>query len=214
MNIDQLVLYQDKDLIVVNKPPTWPCLPDKTGDISLLDRMQDKCNRELYPINRLDRPVSGIQLFANSASGQAMIEQMEIKKQYIAITHKSERLTNGLIANYHAKNGKSKKAIISIEPKKGFKPIKLTILHLQELNNYFALMIELGTGRFHQIRAQLAHLGAPIKGDVKYGARRKNRDRSIYLHSYRLTILEKKLKIECPPPQDALWQLANNCFTT
>ena len=214
--ISDFILDQNNQYIVAIKPGGMPAVPDKSGDSNLKNILEAYSKHDLHVITRIDRPVSGLCLFAKSKkSAQALSEQLvqqKIDKSYIAIVEKKPEHIEGELINYLIK-GRNNKALISDSDQKKAKKAILTYATVTSLDNYTILKIALQTGRFHQIRSQLAHMGCPIKGDVKYGARRKNKDRSIHLHAYELsfthpTSLEKKNYTNLPPHEDSLWKIA------
>jgi 23S rRNA pseudouridine1911/1915/1917 synthase len=195
------------------------CIPDKTNTVSLLEIIKKQENiADLFPIHRIDKPVSGIILFAKNAVAAKfysnLFAQNKIQKEYLAFTKKIETTEEIHLTHYIRKDSKARKAIISSEAKKGSKIAKLVFKVLFQSDHYSLLNIKISTGRFHQIRAQLSKAGIPIKGDVKYGARRKNNDRSIHLHAHKLVLpLEGASEgsiFTAPLPEDPLWDLAKS----
>ena len=212
MTISELVLYKDHHLMIFNKPAGMPVQDDKSNDKSLLQLAIMNAKTNLYLINRLDRPASGIVLMAKKKEIQTYFSANEkIKKSYLAIVKKGIKPESKELKHYLRKDGKKMRAEISDKEKSEFKESSLSYELLKSLDNYDLLKVELQTGRFHQIRAQLSHIGHPIKGDVKYNARRKNSDRSIHLHAYQVSFLHPKSKkpIEITasiPQNDGLWK--------
>ena len=213
--ISDLIVDNNNQYIVALKLAGMPCVPDKSEDKNLKNLLESYAKHDLYIINRIDRPVSGLALFANNASAANhltdQIKEKKIKKFYLAIVEGKPKAESGELTDYLIKTQANK----SVVGKKGDKDAKEAILKFETvltLDNYTILKIELVTGRFHQIRSQLANYGCPIKGDVKYGARRKNKDRSIYLHAYELSFRHpvsqdfKRYKVP-PNPKDSLWKL-------
>ncbi len=199
------VIFKNDKLIAVNKSCGMPVQPDKSGDISLLQEVENHFSSSFHMVNRIDRPVSGIVLFTDDNPYYNQIKSIwhlpQIKKEYIAITEGHFELKNGTLENKLIK-GRGNKAI---EHPKG----RNAILHyeiIKELEHYSIVKINLLSGRFHQIRAQLAIVGHPIKGDVKYGARRKNRNRCIYLHCYKITLPEIGEVVAPVNQTDNLWR--------
>ncbi len=209
MTADNLIIYQNDELIIANKPSCIPVQPDLSGDDSLLEVLEKELRCSLHLINRIDRPVSGLVMIAKNGPTQKKYAHYNIVKTYIAIVHQHESISIKTLSHYHKKNSTSSKAFIENSPMSGYKPVELTIESLSQLDNYTAIKAKITSGKFHQIRAQLAHIGAPVKGDVKYGARRKNHDRSIMLHSYGINIKAIDLHIEHLPDQtNKLWKAA------
>jgi len=201
------IIHQDDELVVVNKPVTIPVQGDKSNDDSCIKIMSQTLERRLFLINRIDRPVSGLVLMGFRPRVQKAYATYTIIKKYIAVVHKSDQLKEGTYQHYHTKNAHRKKAYISDENVKGSKPVTLDIEKIHQLDNYSALMISIRSGRFHQIRTQMAHLGAPIKGDVKYGARRAHKDRSIMLHAYEYEVVNTSTTYQCRPFANSLWDV-------
>ena len=207
-----LLLFEDENYLALNKPPGINIQADQTGDYSFLDWAIKEKNEKLHLINRLDRPVSGVVLFGRSSKHRT---DLSIVKKYLAFV-KPIMSEFKILTNYIRRDGRSKKAIISDELQDGFKHCQLQYQLVKHLENYSLIEIELTTGRFHQIRAQLSHIGAPIRGDVKYRARRSNKDRSIDLHAHEITIKAGNHVI-CAMPigREKLWnQLMEIYFET
>ena len=183
-------------------------VPDKLNSPSVLEIMQRELGVTLFPVNRLDRPVSGIQILAFSGRTQEIMSRKKtVIKEYIAITEKSSIADSQTLKTYIYRDGRRRKAHCSDTPKNGYKEAVLSYSILQHLDRYFVLGITLETGRFHQIRAQLSQLGCPIRGDVKYGARRKNSDRSIDLHAHKIDIPHMNIKITAPiHREESIWK--------
>lgn len=213
--ISDLIVDNNNQYIVANKLPGMPCVPDKSEDKNLKNLLEAYSKHDLHIITRTDRPVSGLTLFAKSQNAAKnlteQIQTKKIKKSYLAIVEGKPTAETGELTDYLFKSGAHKSIVV----KEGDKDAKKAILKYETvlaLDNYTILKIELITGRFHQIRSQLANAGFPIKGDVKYGARRKNKDRSIYLHAYELTFPHpvtgyvNKYKA-VPDKNDSLWKL-------
>lgn len=187
MKID--VLYEDNHLIAVFKPSGVLAQGDKTGDENLMDEVK-KYLKEKYKkpgnvflglIHRLDRPASGVILFAKTSKGASRLSEQfrnhQIEKIYHAIVLGKPKQDRGALIDYIEKDKKQKKA----EIKEGGKPAKLFYEVINSDDKYSLLKIKIETGRFHQIRAQLASVGHPILGDIKYGAPIALKDRSIAL---------------------------------
>jgi 23S rRNA pseudouridine1911/1915/1917 synthase len=206
MDINTIKLYEDDNLIILNKPPELLSQGDKKASASLQSILSKHMGQPMYIVNRLDRPVSGAILFAKNKEQQNLLSQSKIIKKYVAVVHKSDALTTGILTHYHMKDGKRMKAYISESPKTGYKQVSMNIEMIKPMDNYDLVYIELLSGRFHQIRSQLAFIKAPIKGDVKYGARRKNENRSIMLHAHEMNITEREIQVIAPFPADIqLW---------
>jgi len=208
------ILYEDDALLALNKPPGVPVQPDKTGDDCLLDLAAARCKQTLYLVHRLDRPVSGIVVFAkNTAAAAALQRQFSARnadKEYLAVVQNPPPKPEDTLTHFVKKNEKTNTSRAFPEPQPGADPAELTYRVSGSSNRYLLLHIQLHTGRHHQVRAQLAAIGCPIKGDVKYGFRRSNPDRSIHLHAWRLAVRHPLhgalLQLEAPPPPaDPVW---------
>ena len=215
------VLYEDNHLIIVNKRPGDIVQGDKTGDMPLSEVVKEyikvKYNKPgnvyLGVVHRLDRPTSGIVLFARTSKALPRLNQLfkdkEAKKTYWAIVKNMPPKQEDTLTHFLKRNTKQNKSVAHI---KDVPESKKAILHyrvLKKLDNYYLLEIDLETGRHHQIRSQLSAIGCPIKGDLKYGFDRSNKDASIHLHARKLIfehpVKKEKLEITATPPQDPLW---------
>ena len=205
------ILFEDKHFIAINKKGGIPAQPDLTGDKSCQSNLEELKKHPLFILNRLDRPVSGCLIFAKNKDAARLytnsLKEGKISKKYIAAVEKKPPQKNDTISNYLIQ--KNNKAYINNHPKA--KKATLTYRHFNSSDNYHFLEIDLLTGRFHQIRVQLSHLGCPIKGDVKYGARRSNKDRSIHLHASEYSFYNNEkneiIKITAPLPTDPVWNV-------
>lgn len=216
------VIYEDNHIIIVNKTTSEIVQGDKTGDTPLSEivkqYLKEKYNKPgnvyLGVSHRLDRPVSGIVVFAKTSKALPRLNDMfkngEIKKTYWAIVKNCPKETEGELEHYLVRNEKQNK---SYAYDKEVPNSKKAILHYRLIGhsqNYYLLEVDLKTGRHHQIRCQLAKIGCPIKGDLKYGAQRSNPDGSISLHARRIKFVhpvsQEKVDIEAPVPSDNLWQ--------
>lgn len=220
------VLYEDNHLIAVNKPAGLAAQGDSTGDVHLLDVVSDylahKYNKPgkafVGLIHRLDRPVSGVVLLARTSKALSrMNEQFRSKstiKTYRALVTKEPPTTQDTLVHYLGKDSKTHRALTYLKPKAGAKEAILNYQYLQQTAQGFLLEINLETGRFHQIRAQLAKTGMPILGDVKYGAGTPLPDRSIGLHAHSLAfahpITGESIHIKAGYPQKPWWQGCTN----
>ena len=214
-NIGDLVIYKNNQLIAFNKPAGLAVQEDKTADKALINLGEIYCHSRLFPIHRIDRPASGAVLFAKNKNAAAHLSEQfkanTIKKTYLAVVAKRPALDTDELTHYLLKDGRKNKSILSEETNSNAKLARLRYRFLESIDNYHLLSIELLTGRHHQIRAQLAAIGCPIKGDVKYGARRKNHDRSIHLHAWKLEfahpISNLREEVVSPPDmEDSVWR--------
>jgi len=211
--ISDWVLYKNNQLIAFNKPAGIPIQPDKTGDKSLVELGEIYAKSNVFIIHRIDRPASGIILFAKSKKGlarmNAQFQERTIKKTYLAVVKNAPEKEKDQLVHYLRKNEKANKTQVFEESVKGGKKAILNYQLIGKSDNYSLLEIDLETGRHHQIRAQLAKIGSPIKGDVKYGARRSNKDRSIHLHAWKLSfqhpVTAETVDLVADMPEDAIW---------
>lgn len=215
------VLFEDNHIIVINKRAGDIVQGDKTGDKPLSEvvkeYIKEKYNKPgnvfLGVVHRLDRPTTGIVVFARTSKAlprlNKLFAQKEVKKTYWAIVKNPILKTNDTLIHWLKKNPKNNK---STAYEKEIPDSKKAILHynlIKKLDNYSLLEINLETGRHHQIRTQLSKIGHPIKGDLKYGFNRSNRDASINLHSREIEFIhpikKEKLKITSPLPNESIW---------
>ena len=197
--ISQRILYEDNHLLAVNKLPGEIVQGDKTGDTPLSEilkafikeRDQKPGNVFMGVPHRLDRPVSGICLFAKTSKALERLNRMfregEVHKTYLALVSKKPPADSALLTHYILRNEKQNKSYARETHAEGAREARLRYRYLESTHKYHLLEIDLLTGRHHQIRCQLAAIGSPIKGDLKYGARRSNPDGSISLHAYSVT---------------------------
>jgi 23S rRNA pseudouridine1911/1915/1917 synthase len=215
------ILYEDNHLIIVNKLPSQIVQGDKTGDRPLSEIVKQYIKEKYHKpgevflgvVHRLDRPVSGIVLFARTSKALSRLNEMlkehEIKKIYWAIVKNPPVEKSGHLIHYIYRDEKKNKSFIVTDKRKDAKKAELIYRLLQSSDKYHLIEIELLTGRHHQIRAQLAHIGCPVKGDLKYGFPRTNPDASIHLHARRLEFIHpvknETIVIIADPPKDPLW---------
>ncbi len=216
-----LVIYRNNQLIAFDKPPGVPVQADKTGDKSLLQLGEIFCKTRLYPLHRLDRPASGVVLFAKSAAAATQLgeqfRQRAVAKTYLAVVKDLPSQPPGQVTHFLRKEGLRNRSRVSETAAAGSRQADLSYRVLGSSAQYHLLEVILHTGRHHQIRAQLAALGSPVKGDVKYGARRGNRDRSVHLHAWKLgfrhPVSGEPVELKVPPPaNDPLWQAFRSCW--
>ena len=216
------VLYEDNHIIVINKRAGEIVQGDKTGDKSLCDLLKQFL-KEKYakPGNvfvglphRLDRPVSGIVVFAKTSKAlerlNAMFRDGGVKKIYWAITKEKPLKPEEELQSWIVRNEKMNKSFSYPKQVEGSKHAVLHYRHIASSQNYNLIEVELKTGRHHQIRCQLASIGCPIKGDLKYGSKRSNPDGSISLHAryveFTHPVSKELIQITAPLPSDKLWQ--------
>ncbi len=216
------VLYEDNHIIAVNKRVGDIVQGDKTGDKPLSDvvkeYIKDKYDKPgevfLGVVHRLDRPTTGIVIFARTSKALTRLNDLfknrETQKTYWAIVKGKPSKSNDTLVHYLKRNEKANTSKAHINEVPDSKKASLEYTVIKELNNYTALEIELHTGRHHQIRAQLSAIGYPIKGDLKYGADRSDPDGGIHLHARRLEFIhpvsKEKIAITAPVPDDNLWK--------
>ena len=209
----ECIVYKNNQLIGAVKPAGIPTQPDKTGDKAFIEVAEIYCKCTLFPIHRLDRTASGLIVFAKSKqAANAMSEQFRgrtVKKTYLAIVGVRPAKDEDTLVHFIKKNEKKNVSTVCAEGTKGAERAELHYKLIGESDRYFLLEIDLLTGRHHQIRAQLSAIGSPIKGDVKYGFRRSNGDRSIHLHAWKLSfdhpVSGERVNLEAEPPPEALW---------
>jgi 23S rRNA pseudouridine1911/1915/1917 synthase len=223
LDIQQRILYEDNHLIAVNKLSGELTQGDKTGDVILPDLIKDyialKYDKPgavyLGVIHRLDRPTSGLVIFARTSKALTRMNKMfvdrETEKTYWAMVQGTPDKKSGKLIHYLVRNPKQNKSYAHDKEVPNSKKAILTYKVMRVMDNYSWLEIKLETGRHHQIRAQLSKIGCVIKGDLKYGARRSNKDNSIHLHARSLSFLhpvkkEPILITAAPDTSDALWK--------
>lgn len=216
------VIYEDNHLIAVNKTCNEIVQGDKTGDTPLSDMLkawlkEKYCkpgNVFVGVTHRLDRPVSGVVLFAKTSKALPRMNDMfrngEVKKTYWAIVKNRPPQEEGELVHWLVRNEKQNKSFAYTSEKPDSKKAVLYYKLIAISDNYCLLEVDLKTGRHHQIRCQLAKMGCPIKGDLKYGADRSNKDGGISLHSRSAEFIhpvsKQPVRIVAPVPDDNLWQ--------
>lgn len=215
------VVYEDNHIIVVNKAASEIVQGDKTGDTPLSEtvkqylkeKYQKPGNVFIGVTHRLDRPVSGLVVFAKTSKALSRLNEMfrkgEVEKYYWAIVKGMPKQPEGELVHYLTRNEKQNKSYASDREVPNSKKAVLHYRLIAHSDNYNLLEIDLKTGRHHQIRCQLAKMGCPIKGDLKYGFPRSNPDGSISLHARRVSFVhpvsKELLELEAPVPDDNLW---------
>jgi 23S rRNA pseudouridine1911/1915/1917 synthase len=216
-----LVLYEDNHLIAVNKRPGDIVQGDITGDDPLsevvktyLKKKYDKPgNVYLGVAHRLDRPTSGVVVFARTSKALPRLNQLfaakEANKTYWAIVKNRPEKERDRLIHWLKRNPKQNKSYAHAHEVPESKKAILEYRVVKKLDRYYFLEIDLFTGRHHQIRAQLAAIGCPIKGDLKYGYDRSNKDGSIHLHARNLSFVhpvkKEPMEIIAAPPKDPIW---------
>jgi len=216
------VLYEDNHLVIVNKKAGDIVQGDKTGDTPLSDivklYIKKKYNKPgdvfLGVAHRLDRPTTGVIIFARTSKAlerlNKMLREHEIKKTYWALVKQLPSLDKDTLVHFLKKNPKNNKSTAHTSE---IKESKRAVLHyklLKSLNTFHLLEVDLETGRHHQIRCQLSKIGSPIKGDLKYGFNRSNKDASISLHARHINFIhpvkKEPVSITAPCPNDVVWK--------
>lgn len=215
------VVYEDNHVIIVNKTASEIVQGDKTGDEPLSESLK-KYLKEKYAkpgnvfvgvVHRLDRPVSGLVVFAKTSKALARLNDMfrngEVHKTYWAIVKQRPPQEEGGLTHYLVRNEKQNKSYAYDREKAGAKKAVLHYRVIGQSDNYYLLEVDLKTGRHHQIRCQLAKIGCPIKGDLKYGFPRSNPDGSISLHARRVSFVhpvsKEEIDVTAPVPPGNLW---------
>ncbi|RRQ48454.1 RluA family pseudouridine synthase [Maribacter algicola] len=215
------VLFEDNHLIIINKRPGDIVQGDKTGDKPLSEvvkeYLKEKYNKPgnvyLGVVHRLDRPTSGLVVFAKTSKALPRLNKIfaekNVKKTYWAVVKEVPPKKEDTLVHWLKRNPKQNKSFAYEKEIPDSKKAILDYRILKELNTFFLLEIDLKTGRHHQIRSQLAAINCPIKGDLKYGFPRSNKDASIHLHARRLEIVHpvknETLTILAPLPTDPVW---------
>lgn len=215
------VLYEDNHIIIVNKRAGDIVQGDKTGDTPLSDVVKgyiaEKYNKPgnvyLGVVHRLDRPTTGIVVFAKTSKALPRLNKLfaekEAKKTYWAVVKNKPHKKADTLINWLKKNPKNNKSTAYPKEVQGSKKAILHYKVLKALNTYVLLEINLETGRHHQIRSQLSNINCPIKGDLKYGFNRSNKDASIHLHARHIAFIhpvkKEPVQVTAPLPKDPVW---------
>ena len=216
------VVYEDNHIIVVNKTASEIVQADKTGDTPLSEtvkqylkeKYQKPGNVFLGVTPRLDRPVSGLVVFAKTSKALTRLNEMfrtsEVKKTYWAVVKNAPKEPEGELVHFLVRNEKQNKSYAYDKEVPKSKKAILDYRLIGRSENYYLLEVDLKTGRHHQIRCQLAKMGCPIKGDLKYGSPRSNPDGSICLHARRIRFVhpvsKELIELEAPLPEGNLWK--------
>lgn len=216
------ILYEDNHLLVVNKMPSEIVQGDKTGDMPLVEALKlyighkykKPGNVFLGVVHRIDRPTSGLVIFARTSKALTRLNEMlknrEISKKYWAVVKNKPLGKEGQLEHYLRKNEKQNKSYVVAADTPGAKKAELIYKVLGSADHYTLVELELLTGRHHQIRAQLASIGCPIKGDLKYGFDRSNPDGSIHLHAREVSMVhpvkKELIRMVAPVPDEKLWR--------
>ena len=217
------VLYEDNHIIAVNKKPSDIVQGDKTGDRPLGEFVKDYIKKKynkpgdvfLGVVHRLDRPVSGVILFARTSKALSRLNELfrskQVQKTYWAVVKNKPNPTKDILVHYLKKNQQKNKSTAFNREEDGTLKSYLSYQLIKSLDNYHLLEVLPKTGRHHQIRVQLSKIGSPIKGDIKYGSDRTNKDASIHLHARKIEFIHpvKKEPISIsatPPKKDSIWK--------
>lgn len=216
------VVYEDNHVIIVNKDSGEIVQGDKTGDTPLSEYVKEYIKEKYHKpgnvflgvVHRLDRPVSGLVVFARTSKALSRLNEMfrtgDVHKTYWAIVKNRPPVERGLLTHWLVRNERQNKSYAYEREVPGSKKAMLEYKVIGRSDNYTLLEIRLMTGRHHQIRCQLAAMGCPIKGDLKYGAQRSNPDGSISLMSRRVEFVhpvsKETISVEAPLPDDNLWR--------
>ncbi|ARV16440.1 RluA family pseudouridine synthase [Polaribacter sp. SA4-12] len=219
------VLFEDNHIVIVNKRAGDITQGDKTGDKPLSDvvkeYIKDKYNKPgevfLGVVHRLDRPTSGIIIFARTSKAlerlNKMLRDKTINKTYWAVVKNHPKKEKDTLINFLRKNPKNNKSTAYAKEIDGSKKAILHYAVIKKLDNYSLIEIDLETGRHHQIRTQLSNIGSPIKGDLKYGFDRSNKDGSIHLHARKIQfthpVSKEEINITAPTPKEVIWNACN-----
>ncbi|MFO7852081.1 MAG: RluA family pseudouridine synthase [Bacteroidota bacterium] len=215
------ILYEDNHIIALNKKSSELVQGDQTGDQTLSDRVKEylairyhkKGNVFLGVVHRLDRPVSGVILFARTSKAlgrlNKMFQEKEVSKKYLAVVRNRPPSEEGRLIHYLKKNEKQNKSYAYDNQVKGSREALLDYRLIRRTERYYLLEIDLYTGRHHQIRCQLSKAGCPVKGDLKYGFPRSNNDGSISLHAWKIRFLHpvknEEVEFTAPLPDTDIW---------
>ena len=217
------VLYEDNHIIAVNKKPSDIIQGDKTRDRPLGEFVKDYIKKKynkpgdvfLGVVHRLDRPVSGVILFARTSKALSRLNELfrskQVQKTYWAVVKNKPNPTKDILVHYLKKNQQKNKSTAFNREEDGTLKSELSYQLIKSLDNYHLLEVLPITGRHHQIRVQLSKIGSPIKGDIKYGSDRTNKDASIHLHARKIEFIHpvKKEPISIsatPPKKDSIWK--------
>lgn len=220
------VVYEDNHIIIVNKESGEIVQGDKTGDRPLADKVKAYIKEKyakpgevfLGVVHRLDRPVAGLVVFARTSKALTRLNDMfrnnEVHKTYWAITKQRPAEMEGMLTHWLVRNEKQNKSYAYDRERPNSKKAILKYKVVGASDNYTLIEVNLLTGRHHQIRCQLAKMGCPIRGDLKYGAKRSNPDGSISLLARSIffvhPVSKKTIFVEAPLPSDNLWNMFNS----
>lgn len=215
------VLFEDNHLIIVNKKSGDIVQGDKTGDKPLSDVVKEYIKEKydkpgevfLGVVHRLDRPTTGVVVFARTSKAlerfNKMLRDKKVDKTYWAVVKNKPKNEKDTLTGFLKKNPKNNKSTAYSSEIEGSKKATLHYKTIKSLDNYHLLEVDLETGRHHQIRCQLSSIGSPIKGDLKYGFDRSNKDASIHLHARKIEfthpVSKEEISIIAPTPNEVIW---------
>ena len=219
------VLFEDNHLIIINKKSGDIIQGDKTGDTPLSEIVKEYIKEKykkpgnvfLGVVHRLDRPTTGIVVFAKTSKAlerfNKMLRDKTVHKIYWAVVKNKPIKETDTLTGFLKKNPKNNKSTSYSSEIEGSKKATLHYKLLKSLDNYHLLEVDLETGRHHQIRCQLSAIGSPIKGDLKYGFDRSNKDASIHLHARKIEFIhpvtKESISITAPTPKEVIWKACN-----
>jgi 23S rRNA pseudouridine1911/1915/1917 synthase len=217
------IIFEDNHLIIVNKKATELVQGDITGDVPLLEKVRHYLKQRYNkPGNvfvglphRLDRPTSGVVVFAKTSKAlsrmNAIFRSREVQKTYWAVVKNKPKEDDTVLVNYLKKSGEKNKSFVEKNDKNGAKFADLHYKLICSSDRFHLLAVTPNTGRHHQIRLQLSAIGSPIKGDLKYGSDRSNKDGSIHLHARKIEFIhpikKEVVSFEAPVPDEQLWNV-------
>ncbi len=215
-------LYEDNHLLIVNKPAGILIQGDSTGDKPLVEHCKDYIKKKydkpgavfLHPVHRLDRPVSGVIVFARTSKALERMNKIfatrKVQKTYWAIVKKRPPQQKGRLVSWLVKDTKRNVTTAYAEQVEGGQKAETDFRVLGKLNNHYLIEVEPLTGRPHQIRVHLAEMGCPIRGDLRYGFAKPNADKSINLHARRLyfehPVKKEPIVVRAGLPEDQFWE--------
>ena len=224
--LEENIIYEDNHLIAINKQVGQLVQGDITGDACLADALKDYLKKKYNKhgnvfvgvTHRLDRPVSGIVLFAKTGKAlsrvNALFRDKKVNKYYLAIVKAAPPYTKASLKDYLIRDSKRNMSFVCNKNRENAKEAILDYELIAQSDNYYLLKVKLHTGRHHQIRVQLANIGSPIKGDLKYSFPRSNPDGGISLHAYELEFVHpvknESICLKASLPKDKLWQAFSN----
>ncbi len=219
------ILFEDNHFIIINKQSGDIVQGDKTGDTPLSDIVKSYLKEKYFKpgdvflgvVHRIDRPTTGVVVFAKTSKAlerfNKMLRDKKVDKTYWAVVKNLPEKPENTLIGYLKKNPKNNKSTAYASEIEGSKKAILHYKLIKSLANYHLLEVDLETGRHHQIRCQLSAIGCPVKGDLKYGFDRSNKDASIHLHAHKIQFIhpvsKEAITIIAPTPKDPIWDACN-----